>query len=244
MQFIADTHTHTIMSGHAYSTLSENMAAAAQAGLRFLCSTEHASLMPDAPHFLYFDGMRILPDSLSGVYLIRGCEVDIVDVKGTLDLPENTLKKLEWVIASLHPPVYRPAGVEAHTETWLQIARNPLVDVIGHCGDGRYRFDYETVIREFARNGKIVEINANSFRVREGSQENCRVIAQLCKKHGVRIVVSSDAHHCSWIGNFGPVPQMLQEIGFPEEQILNANYERFAATLEKKTGRSFPVING
>lgn len=239
MHFIADTHTHTLVSGHAYSTICENMSAAARAGMRFLCLTEHAGRMPDAPHSLYFDNMKVLPDVLDGVFLIRGCEADIMDTRGTLDLPEHTLKSLEWVIASLHPPVYPPADIEAHTETWMQVAKNPLVDVIGHCGDERYPFDYEPVIQEFAANGKIVEINANSFRVRKGSKENCRTIALLCKKYGVRVVVSSDAHFCSWIGRFEPIPQMLSEIDFPEELIMNADYERFSSLMKEKTGRDF-----
>ena len=48
MNIIADTHTHTLACDHAYSTISENAAAAAGKGLRFLAMTEHTPQMPPA----------------------------------------------------------------------------------------------------------------------------------------------------------------------------------------------------
>lgn len=242
MKIIADTHTHTLLSGHAYSTITENMAAAAQKGLRFLASTDHTGGMPDAPHAFHFMNQLELPDALFGVYLLRGCEVNIISAQGTLDLADDVLSGLEWVIASMHSPVFKPMDTDAHTTAWMAVARNPLVDVIGHCGDDRFRFDYESVIREFAAHGKIVEINAHSFGARPRSSENCREIAELCRKHGVPIVVSSDAHFHTGIGDFSNALNMLDEIGFPEGQVLNADYGRFAAMLATKTGRAFPPL--
>jgi putative hydrolase len=49
MNLIADTHTHTIASGHAHSTITENVLAAAKKGLSFLGITGHASSMEGAP---------------------------------------------------------------------------------------------------------------------------------------------------------------------------------------------------
>ena len=50
MKIIADTHTHTIASTHAYSTLLENVGYAKKAGLRAIAITDHGPAMPDAPH--------------------------------------------------------------------------------------------------------------------------------------------------------------------------------------------------
>ena len=46
MNYEVDVHTHTIASGHAYSTIQEMAAAAAEKGLKVLGITEHAPLMP------------------------------------------------------------------------------------------------------------------------------------------------------------------------------------------------------
>ena len=58
MNIIADTHTHTIASGHAHSTVMENAAEAARMGHKFLVIADHAPQIPGAPTELYFRSMR------------------------------------------------------------------------------------------------------------------------------------------------------------------------------------------
>ncbi len=230
---VADTHTHTIASAHAYSTITENAAAAKQAGHRFLACTDHTGIMSPVSGMWYFENMRILPDELCGVYLLRGCEANVLDSTGALDVSERTLAGLEWVIASMHPPVFPPQDPDAHTAAWLGVVKNPHVDVIGHCGDERFRCDYEALVRACAENGKIIEINSHSLSSRPGSDKNCKEVALLCKHFGNPIVVSSDAHFSASIGEFDDALRMLEEIDFPEELILNADFDRFAAVVKK-----------
>lgn len=90
-----------------------------------------------------------------------------------LDLTDKELEKLDLVIASFHipccPPCEDPEQVSA---AWIAVAHNPHVDIIGHSGDNRYRFDFPRVIEEFGKCGKVVEINSHSFSVRPGSDLN------------------------------------------------------------------------
>ena len=240
LSIIADTHTHTIASGHAFSTISEYARAARERGLRFLCMTDHAPRIPGAPAPVFFMAVKsLLPQELDGVYLLRGVEANVVGWNGELDLPQTLLHTLEWVIASMHVVVIDPADVQAHTNAWLQIAKNPDVDVLGHLGDGRYAFEHEPVVRACAQYGKIIEINNHSFSGRPGSNENCRDIARLCARYRVPVVVATDAHFWDAEGRFDQSLAMLEEIGFPEELILNADYDRFASVLQEKTGRTF-----
>ncbi len=242
MNIIADTHTHTLACSHAYSTIRENTEAAREKGLRFLCMTEHGPNMPDAPHKWHFANLKVLPRVLNGIILLKGCEANIMDYNGTLDLSSEDLSPLDWVIASFHPPCCKPGTMEEHTNAWLQIAENPLVDVIGHCGDGRYTFDYDKVIRRFGETGKIVEINANSFKVRPGSGYNCREIAKCCKKYSVPVVLSSDAHFYLDVGAVSQSAHLLEELSFPEELILNADTRRFLQVASEKTGENLEPL--
>ena len=84
-----------------------------------------------------------------------------------------------------------------------------------------------------------MEINNNSFVVRQGSADNCRSIAKLCKKYGAGIVVNTDAHFSHMIGQADRVCQMLGEIDFPEELILNANKQRLFSYIEEKRRERF-----
>lgn len=228
------------MSGHAHSTLMENLSVAKARGLQFLAVTDHTGEMPGSPHDSYFVCMRAaLPDEYDGVHILRGCEVNILDENGRLDLGEAILSQMEWVIASIHSYITSPMGFDAHTRLWLNIAKNPHVDVIGHCGEELFKFDYEEVIRAFAAYGKIVEINNSSFRTRPTCRENCMRIAELCVKHGVPLVVGSDAHFAGAVGDFPLADAYLTAAGIPEKSILNTDHDRFAEQLRRMTGRNF-----
>ena len=252
MNLIADTHTHTIASTHAYSTLQENVSAAAKMGLYALAVTDHGALMPGAPGRWYFENLRVVPRKLDGVLVLRGEEANLIDADGHTDLIPTDLESLDWVVASIHRQVfcrYAPAGdwfrpvepsgpatKEEVTQAWLNTAKNPRVNVIGHSGTAEYPYDYETVIQEFGRNGKLVELNESTFSGRKSSVPNCTIIMKLCRKHGVPIIVNSDAHFSTRIGCFPSSLRLLDEIGFPEELVVNSSAERFEAYLREYTG--------
>lgn len=234
MKIIADTHTHTLASSHAYSTLLENVAAAKQAGLVALGMTDHACAMPDAPHIWHFDNLRQIPRWLNGVAVLRGVEADIADYQGNLDMDNERLSKLDWVVVSFHAPVCPPGTVEDHTNAYLEVAKNPYVDVIGHSGTPAFRYDYERVLKMFKEYGKLVELNEGSFRVRKESRDNCMEIAKICKKYEIPVVVDSDSHFAPHIGKFPHILQMLKEISFPEKLIINADEDRFFGYIKEK----------
>lgn len=96
MKIIAETHSHTIASVHAYSTLLENAQAAKEKGLSFLCCTDHGPAMPGGPHVWYFDNLwKEVPDTLCGIAVLKGAEADIMNFNGELDIPDDILKN--WI---------------------------------------------------------------------------------------------------------------------------------------------------
>lgn len=236
MEFIADPHVHTIVSGDAHSTVFEYILVAREIGLKYICFTEHVNIIPRAIKPEFLKRTRSIPRSYMDVNLIRGVEVNIIDYEGKVDVPDSDMEWLDWVIASMHDVALPAGSVKDHTETWMKIAENPLIDCIGHCGNPRYDFDHKPVIKAFRDGGKIVEINNHSFSAkgRQGSYENCRDIASLCAEYGVPIVCSSDAHFVNNLGNFRDAVAMLEEIDFPEELVLNADELRFKTMIESK----------
>ena len=145
MEIIADLHTHTLASTHAFNTVTEMARRAKELGHWALAVTDHGPAMPDAPHVWHFYNLARLPDFIEGVWLLRGVEANVLDPKGTLDLSPEQLSrlKLDWVIASMHTDIYdggrRRAGAEEITQLWLNVAKNPHVDMIGHCERPDYR---------------------------------------------------------------------------------------------------------
>lgn len=231
---VADLHTHTLASPHAYSTLTENATAAAALGMVAVACTDHGPKVGDGMHIWHFTNLKILPDRIAGLRHLRGVEANVCDFKGTLDLPERVLRSMELVIASMHDGTMPHGTPEQITEAWLAIAEDPEVDIIGHCGTPLYAFDYEAVIPVFGRYGKVVEINEGSFRVRKQSLENCARIAALCKQHGVRVAVNSDAHYHEQVGKTENAVALLMETEFPLELVINSSRERFEEFLKEK----------
>ena len=82
MKYALDVHTHTIVSGHAYSTLMENAKAASEKGIKVLGTTEHGCMMPNAPHIWYFNNYKVLPREMYGVTMLYGVEANILNHDG------------------------------------------------------------------------------------------------------------------------------------------------------------------
>ena len=62
--------------------------------------------------------------------------------------------------------------------------------------------------------------------IRKGSRDNCADIARLCMKYEVPISIDSDSHICYRVGHVEGALEMLEEIGFPEELVINSSVER------------------
>ena len=231
MRIKFDTHTHTIASSHAYSTVSENASYAARVGMDGFAVTEHAPAMPDAPHLWFFHNLKNLPRELYGQKLLVGAEVNILDLDGNLDLDSGILSRLDVVNASIHSPVYKNNGEPDHTSAYEAMVKDPYVDIICHSGSPSYAYDYEYIVKLAAEHNKLIEINNHSFFVRKTSIPNCKRIAELCKKYGTGIVVSSDAHFFTDIGNYTHALELLDEIDFPEELVMNTTYAKFEKFL-------------
>lgn len=234
----ADTHCHTNVSHHAYSSLEEMAAGAVRHGLKCIVITNHGPAMKDGAHIWHFGNMRTLPKYINGLRVLHGAEANIIDYEGNLDIDERYQNELDWVIASMHEPIIEPSSVENHTKGYLKIAQNPYVDVVGHSGSGSFIFDYEKVIPAIRDAGKLIEINNHSFEARLGATENCEKIALLCKKHNCPIVVNSDAHNSFVIADVGVAFAMLRRIDFPFELIINLTFERLAKWILNKRNRN------
>ena len=235
MKYALDVHTHTIISGHAYSTLMENAKAASEKGIKVLGTTEHGCTMPHAPHIWYFNNYKVLPREMYGVTMLYGVEANIMDYDGRLDMDDETLAKLDIVIGSIHDEVYKVGNVDESTDAFMNVIKSGKVDVIGHLGNPKVPVDFEKVVRCAKEHNVLIEINNSSFTTsRIGSLENCKKIAQLCKEYGNMIIINSDAHFCTKIGEFSEAVSMLESIDFPESKIINSDPDMLLDMLRKK----------
>ncbi|MDR2431725.1 MAG: phosphatase [Candidatus Margulisbacteria bacterium] len=240
MKIRADLHTHSVASGHAYSTIDELTKAARRRGLKMLAVTDHAPGMPDGPHEYYFYNTRVWPEYLNGVRLLKGAEVDIIAPNGGLDLPTALLASLDVVIASAHAAVSpENLSIEKNTAMYLKVIQNPHVDILGHIENPLLKLNYPVVIKAAQARGKLVEINNASFTVaRHGSYSNCLEIMRILREENMPCVINSDAHIAGLVGEVGKALQIALEQGIKKENILNLDAGRTAKHLKINTQKT------
>lgn len=234
MKFIADMHTHTLASTHAYSTITENAAAAAEKGLYYLGMTDHGIKMQDAPHRWHFCNLRAIPEFLHGVRIIKGVEANIMDYEGNIDMDDDMLGSLDWINVSFHDPCCLPGTVQQNTTAYLKAMDNPKVCVLGHTDSTWYPYDVDTVTAACREKNIAMELNHSRLR-NPSSLENLKNnILPSCIKNKCSIIVDSDAHFYTQIASFENAVKLLEEISFPQELIINNNLERFENFLRSK----------
>lgn len=232
--YVLDAHTHTMACGHAYNTLTELAEAAVRKNLELICLTEHGPELPGAPGPLFFANYRIIPAIIHNVKIIKGIESNIMDTDGKIDVPMDYLKSLEIISASLHTPTFKPKTKNENTSAVLGAIANPHVDFICHLGNPQYELDYEAILQDAKKHNTLIEINNGSFFIRHGSKPNCEWIANRCKELELPIIIGSDTHFASDIGNFPYVDKVLNAIDFPDELIINLETKRLTDYLEAK----------
>jgi putative hydrolase len=233
MNIIADMHTHTVSSGHGYSTINELAAEAARKGLAALAITDHGPALPGGPHIYHFGAMRFIPESILGVRILRGIEANILDTGGTLDLPEHYLRKLDYVMAGLHEGCgFSGEDRIRNTEAVISAMENPLVKAISHPGNPLFPLDYQAVVAAAVRTSTALEMNNTSFSIsRKGSTPNCELLSGLIARMGAPMVIGSDAHIAQMVGEFADAVAVIEEAGVTAEQVINSSLERLLRFL-------------
>lgn len=237
MKIELDVHTHTIMSGHAFSTLQEMAQEASSRGLKLLGITEHSPGIPGTCDLIYFRNLHVVPRRMYDIDLLLGAEINILDTKGTLDMDEHMMGMLDLRIAGIHSLCYQPGTVEENTYGMVQAIANPYTHIISHPGDGTAQLDFEPIVLAAKAHHTLLEINNSSLkpcRKKLEAKDNNLEILRLCKRYEVPVILGSDAHISFDIATYEYVLPLLAETDFPEDLVMNTSVERLKAYLHIK----------
>ncbi|HXG21708.1 MAG TPA: DNA polymerase/3'-5' exonuclease PolX [Methylomirabilota bacterium] len=192
-----DLHAHT-KATDGRNSLHEMAVAARERGFEYLAITEHSKHVTvarglDAARLLAeIDEIDRLNTQLSGITLLKGIEVDILE-DGKLDLPDNILGRLDLVIGAVHSRLHLPR--QKQTERILRAMERPYFHILAH-PTGRliqerepYDVDMPRIIRQARQRGCFLELNAHPERM-----DLLDTYCQLAKEEGVLISINSDAH--------------------------------------------------
>ena len=232
---VADLHMHTLMSGHAFGTIREMVMGAAERNLQLIGITEHGPGLPGACDPIYYLNFRAAPRKLYNVEILYGCEVNIC-TGGTLSLDRRYLDALDYAIAGIHGFCYENEGATKNTDSIIKCMADPKVRFISHPDDSRYPIDYPALVQGAKEYGVALEVNNSSLSpisFRPGCLENYRRMLPLCMEYGVPVIVDSDAHDPGAVGDFSLAINVLEEVGFDQDLILNADVQKVKQFLLK-----------
>jgi DNA polymerase (family 10) len=183
-----DLHTHTTWSD-GKDTLADMVAAAQARGYSYYAICDHSQRLRDGR--LRYQAVEIdaLNKRVAPFRILKGIEVNI-RADGSLDMSDEDLATLDWVVASVHSSFDK-----SPTERVLAAMENPYVDCIGHLTGRRIStrqpspVDVERVIEAALATGTFLEINAQPDRL-----DLTDVHARAAREAGLKLVIDSDGH--------------------------------------------------
>ena len=196
-----DLQMHTDASD-GKATLAEMIEAARALDYAYIAITDHSprtSMAGQTPAEIRAQWKEIdgLNKGMRGFRVLKSVEMDILE-NGTLDLPDDLLAEADYVVATIHYGLKQPE--RQLTDRLLSAIGNRWVDAIGHPTGRRlpdrpsYPVDFDVVAKAAAQAKCLLEINGSE------RMDLPDTLAAAAKAHGVRFVLSTDAHSTRELG--------------------------------------------
>jgi len=199
-----DLHMHTTETD-GRASLVEMAEAAHELGYEYIAITDHSKALAmanglDEKRAVAFAAqVRALNAEGLPLRVFSGLECDIKR-DGTMDLEDGALAELDFVVASVHSHMNLESA--EMTDRMLRALECPHIKAIGH-PTGRlllhrdgFPFDFEQIAKECRKRKVCLEINASPERLDVSAP-----LIRAAKAHGVRFVISTDAHHPKHLHN-------------------------------------------
>lgn len=242
----ADLHMHTTWSDGAHSVVEMGDALIAH-GYAYGVITDHSQYLKVAngltPERLEKQKAEILAFNVAhpDFRLYRGTEMDILP-DGTLDFEDDVMRELDFVIASIHSSFTQSQDkIMARLKTAIE---NPHVHMIAHptgriVGQrGGYEPDIPLLIEWAAQHGKILELNANPYRL-----DLCVEHLQMAMEKNVPIAINTDAHAIDQLRFMEIGVKYAQKAWLKKDLIVNTwskeQFEAFLTSFKGSNGSAF-----
>jgi len=211
-----EMHCHSTWSSDGKASIEEMALAAVARGYEFLCLTDHSHYLREGRIEAQWLEIEAVNAKLDGFRVLRGVEANIT-ARGEVDVPDELLAELDWVVASLHTSLDR-----SPTERVLAAIENPHVDCIGHLTGRRISrrpgadLDLDLVVARAVETRTALEINSQPDRL-----DMRDVHARLAGAAGVMIPIDTDAHSTAALDYAELGIGLARRAWLTKEQVLN-----------------------
>jgi DNA polymerase (family 10) len=225
---VGELHCHSTWSSDGKSSIGEMARAARALGYRFMALTDHSHYLRDGRMETQWKEIEEVNARVAPLRVLKGVEANI-RADGSVDVADELLAELDWVVASLHAAFDR-----SPTERLLAAIEHPHVDCIGHLTGRKLNrragsdVDVEKVVARAAETGTAIEINSQPDRL-----DMRDVHARLAGEAGVLVPVTTDAHSARALGYRELGIAQARRAWLTKEQVLNTRSWREIAKRRK-----------
>lgn len=237
MDYKIDLHVHSNTNPHAFSTIKENIDYASEIGMKVVAITNHGPALEDTPHWWQLINIRVIPEYIKGVRVLKGVEANIVGENGEIDINQKVYEQLDIILAGFHGNhlYLKNKDREKNTRAVINLMKTQKVDVLVHLGNPEFPIDYKEVARVAKECNIALELNNSSLGgTRTGSEKTCRELAKYAKEYGCYICINTDSHYCALIGHTPLARAIAEEIDYPENLILNSSEDVLYKFLDER----------
>lgn len=243
---IADMHTHTVASQHAYSTVEENMTYALKNGMKYIAITDHyfhnGDELTNKQELYRVKFMEGNVNMYSDVKIIGSAEFNIIQDTEYRD----AFRFLKWRPIGLHKSFAPCIGTMNYNDLFEEFvlaaewntAFNHIERELEELCYGKFTnglIDEAKVFLErlvlLAKEKNIyLEVNENSL-IKNKYQPIMRFWMNIAAENGNRFCLGTDAHYCRAVGHFDRCVDFLNEFGIDKSRVLNCNEDEVKALL-------------
>lgn len=251
MKFYGDYHTHTCYSD-GKGSLSRNIDAAVERGLKEIAITEHGFRNPVYSWEKFFKEKNELTSlERKDISVLLGIEADIMDEKGLLDLNVDEIEHFDVLIAGFHmfalpytfadwrrtyfPSIFHPffenspKYIARNTDSIIACLQKYPVDILAH-PNHRMFADMSAVARQAAELGTFMEINIKHLSIFDN-------IVEDILKTDVKLIVDSDSHRPQDMGRLDKAEDIITKYGLQERIVNLDGRPQFRSHKEKENAR-------
>jgi DNA polymerase (family X) len=211
-----EMHCHSTWSSDGHNSIEEMATTAKSRRYSFLIVTDHSHYLRGPRLEAQWKEIEQVSARLKPFRVLRGIEVNI-RADGSLDVDDETLAELDWVVASIHAAFDR-----SPTERILGAIENPHVDAIGHLTGRKILkrpgtdVDIERIVEQAAATRTALEINSQPDRLDLRDTH-----ARLAGEAGVLIPINTDAHEVPALAHAELGVGLARRAWLTKEQVLN-----------------------
>lgn len=209
-----DIHNHTIASGHAFSTLGEIVSIAKKKEMKIIGISDHGPGMIGAPIESYFSMKQDVNNFSDDIIVLFGCEANILNTKGEIDISETTIDSLDYVLVGLHKYTsYDQNNCLSNTKAVISCIEKNRIFAISHPVNSTFEIEIDPVVAAAKRKGVALEINDRELsRCPVEVQMKTIKLIEKCGMEDVPIILSSDSHTVRTVGNFKNIDKIIGSI--------------------------------